>query len=70
MSTDTNKVPKAMAERFAAITALTDAFCAEKLNDEYAHMIRAATAALCRKRPPPVATGMPASWAAGITHAR
>ncbi len=69
MSKDTYKVPKAMAERFAAITALTDAFCADRLNDECAQMIRAATAALCRKRPPPVATGAPASWAAGVTHA-
>jgi hypothetical protein len=58
-----------MAERFAAITELTDAFCRERLNDEYAQMIRAATAALCRKRPPPIATGTPASWAAGVTHA-
>jgi hypothetical protein len=58
-----------MVERFAAITELTDAFCRERLNDEYAQMIHAATAALCRKRPPPIATGAPASWAAGITHA-
>jgi hypothetical protein len=69
MSTDKIKVPKAMAERYAAITALTDAFCRERLNEEYAEMIRQATAALCRKRPPPVATGAPASWAAGVTHA-
>jgi hypothetical protein len=69
MSTYAEKVPKAMAERFAAIKELTDAFCGERLNDEYARMIRAATAALCRKRPSPVATGTPASWAAGITHA-
>jgi hypothetical protein len=69
MSTDKTRVPEAMAERYAAITALTDAFCRERLNDEYAEMIRQATAALCRKRPPPVATGAPASWAAGVTHA-
>jgi hypothetical protein len=58
-----------MADRYAAITELTDAFCGERLNDEYAQMIRQATAALCRKRPPPVAAGAPASWAAGVTHA-
>ncbi|MGB5732929.1 MAG: hypothetical protein WBM40_00595 [Thiohalocapsa sp.] len=29
MSTEKIKVPKAMAERYAAITALTDAFCNE-----------------------------------------
>jgi hypothetical protein len=69
MSTDKTRVPKALAERYAAITALTDAFCNERLNDEYAEMIQQATAALCRKRPPLVATGLPASWAAGVTHA-
>jgi len=68
MSVDTDMVPKAMAERFAAITALTDAFCGERLNDEYARVIGAVTAALCRARPSPVSTGAPASWAAGITH--
>lgn len=29
------KIPKAMAEKFAAITTLTDAFSAEYLNEEY-----------------------------------
>lgn len=69
MSAQTEKVPKAMAERFAAVSELTDAFCREHLNDEYARMIRAATAALCRKRPSPLVSGAPAGWAAGVTHA-
>ncbi len=47
MNTDTNKAPTAMAERFAAITELTAAFCRERLNDEYAQMSYA-RAALCR----------------------
>jgi hypothetical protein len=69
MSNQSEKVPQAMAETFAAITAITDAFCRERLNDEYAQLIRFAAAALCRKRPSPLAKGTPLSWAAGITHA-
>ena len=33
------RIPKAMAEKFAAITALTDAFCAQHLNEEYRRLI-------------------------------
>ena len=69
MSSHSEKVPKAMAETFGAVTAITDAFCRESLNDEYAQLIRFAAAALCRKRPSPLAKGTPLSWAAGITHA-
>lgn len=63
------QVPKAMAETFAAIVALTDDFSRRHLNEEYARLIRRATAALCRKRPSPLGTGKPDSWACGITHA-
>ena len=69
MSSQSEKVPQAMAETFTAVTAITDAFCREHLNDEYAQLIRFAAAALCRKRPSPLAKGTPLSWAAGITHA-
>lgn len=31
----TEKIPKTMAEKFAVISALTDAFCATHLNEEY-----------------------------------
>jgi hypothetical protein len=69
MSKHSEKVPKAMAETYAAVTAITDAVCREHLNEEYAQLIRYAAAALCRKRPSPLAKGTPLSWAAGITHA-
>jgi Domain of unknown function (DUF6398)/Plasmid pRiA4b ORF-3-like protein len=62
-------VPKAMQEKFDSIVALTDDFSKLRLNDEYAQMIRLATAALCRKRPSPLASGQPKTWACGITHA-
>lgn len=69
MTNHSEKVPKAMADTFAAVTAITDAFSREYLNDEYAQLIRFAAAALCRKRPSPLAKGTPLSWAAGLTHA-
>jgi len=63
------KVSKPMQARFEAITNLTDAFCEKHLNEEYAQLARQATAALCRKRPSPLATGREATWACGIVYA-
>ena len=62
-------VPKTMQAKFDSITALTNDFAAKHLNDEYAQLIRYATAALCRKRPSPLASGRDYTWACGITHA-
>jgi len=58
-----------MQERFDAIVALTDAFCRAHLDEEYAQLARQATAALCRKRPSPLATGNLKTWACGIVYA-
>jgi hypothetical protein len=55
--------------KFNSIVELTDAFAQQHLNDEYAQMIRQATAALCRKRPSPLDKGQAKTWACGITHA-
>jgi hypothetical protein len=66
---DPFSVPKAMQETYTAITTLTDGFCREKLNEEYAEMSRRMTAKLCRKRPSPLTSGRPENWAAGIVHA-
>lgn len=63
------KVPKQMQGKFEEITRLTDAFCSQHLNAEYAEMSRQLAAALCRKRPSPIATGLAKSWACGIVHA-
>jgi hypothetical protein len=68
MFNHSEKVPKAMAETFAAVAAITDAFCRERLDEEYAQMMRFVAAALARKRPSPLGTGA-AAWAAGIAHA-
>lgn len=62
-------VPKNMQTIYESITVLTDSFCADKLNEEYADMCRQMTAKLCRKRPSPLAKGRAKNWAAGIVHA-
>jgi hypothetical protein len=64
-----DKVPQAMQEKFDRITAITDSFAAAHLNEEYAELIRFATAALCRKRPSPLAKGHDKTWACAISHA-
>jgi hypothetical protein len=58
-----------MQGTYNAVVALTDTFCREKLNDDYRDLARAMTAALCRKRPSPLASGQPRSWACGIVYA-
>jgi hypothetical protein len=62
-------VPKAMQSKFESIVAITNDFAKTHLNDEYAQLIRYAVAALCRKRPSPLAKGRDKTWACGITHA-
>ena len=58
-----------MQARFDAIAALTDAFCAQRLNEDYRQLIHAALAALSRKRPSPLLKGKENTWAAGVVHA-
>ncbi|WP_319575500.1 DUF6398 domain-containing protein [uncultured Desulfobacter sp.] len=58
-----------MQEVFDKIVAITDEVAEKNLNDEYAQMIRYATAALCRKRPSPLLKGRVKTWACGITYA-
>lgn len=50
-------VPTNMKPRYDEIVVLTDAFCLEKLNEEYAKLVRLATATLARKRPSPLQSG-------------
>jgi hypothetical protein len=67
--TTSERIPKAMAEKFAAITQLTDAFCAQHLNEEYRRMIHRVVGALARKRPAPLSSGKESVWAAAAVHA-
>src|SRR5713226_1773100 len=48
------------------IAGLVDAFCKEHLNDEYAVLCRRLTEKLARKRPSPLVSGKPNTWARGI----
>ena len=61
-------VPKPMQAKYDAVVELTDAFCRDRLNDEYRDLARAMAAALARKRPSPLASGQPRTWACGIVH--
>lgn len=61
-------VPTKMQTRFDAIVALTDAVCQQHLDEEYAELARAMAAALCRKRPSPLASGESRTWACGIVY--
>ncbi len=66
--TSLQSVPQAMRPTYEAIVALTDTFCAEHLNAEYRDLARRMAAALCRKRPSPVSSGKPRTWACAIIH--
>jgi len=63
------KIPKAMAEKYSAISALIDAFCAHHLNEEYRKMIHRILGTLARKRPSPLLRGKENVWAAACVHA-
>ena len=63
------KVPRQMQPTFDVIVSLTDEFCNEYLNEEYAQLVRQAAAALCRKRPSPLVRGRPDVWACAIVYA-
>ena len=66
--TPSQPVPKGMLPTYEAVVALTDAFCAEHLNTEYRDLARRMAAALCRKRPSPLTSGQPRTWASAIIH--
>ena len=49
-----------------AVVQMTDAFCKDHLNEEYAEMCRKLATALARKRPSPLLQGKLETWACGI----
>jgi len=63
------KVPKGSEDSFARLAALTDTFCTEHLNAEYGELARFAIAGLCRKRPSPLTSGNPRTWACAVLYA-
>lgn len=50
----------------AVIVELVESFCREHLNEEYAGLCRKLAEKLARKRPSPLTSGKPATWACGI----
>lgn len=63
-----NSVPKAMQPVYEKIVALTDDVCERRLSLEYREMARAMIVALCRKRPSPLVSGQPRTWACGVVY--
>ena len=61
-------VPKGMQVTYDAIVRLTDEVCDRHLNAEYRELARDMTAALCRKRPSPLASGQARTWACAVLY--
>ena len=59
-------VPATARPAYDAVVALTDAFCREHLDGEYEVLCRKLAGALARKRPSPLLSGKPTTWACGI----
>jgi hypothetical protein len=57
-----------MQAAYEAVTMLTDQFCADHLTEEYRDLARAMIAALSRKRPSPLSSGQPRTWACSVVH--
>lgn len=53
-------------ENLGVVVELIDQFCKEHLNEEYAVLCRKLAEKLARKRPSPLVSGRPNTWACGI----
>ena len=63
---DGSRIPEAVRPARDRIVALTDEFCREHLDDDFARLCREMADVLARKRPSPLPRGKPESWACGI----
>ncbi len=61
-------IPREIRERYEAVIGITDGFCREYLNEEYANLCRKMAVVLSRKRPSLLESGRTRSWAAGIIY--
>ena len=66
---NSESVPQPMQPVYEEIIHLTDAFCRDHLDDEYAQLCRQLAAALARKRPSPLARGKKEVWACAVVYA-
>ena len=55
-----------VGEVLEVILGMIDPFCRDHLNDEYATLCHKLAEKLARKRPSPLLSGKPATWACGI----
>src|SRR5476651_355981 len=60
------KFPDDVQQVYDVISKMVDEFCREHLNDEYAVLCHKLTEELARKRPSPLVSGKPNTWACGI----
>lgn len=67
-TSDGLRVPLALRGDAGEIFAITDRFCHEHLDSEYAFLCRALVAKLARKRPSPLKRGELRIWAAGAVY--
>jgi len=63
------RVPAALRGEVGEILAITDRFCGEHLDAEYAALCRELVAKLARRRPSPLERGALRIWAAGAIYA-
>jgi len=66
ITTGDPSIPATVRSAYNAIVELTDNFCRQHLDDEYQSLCRRLAGALARKRPSPLLSGKPESWASGI----
>jgi Domain of unknown function (DUF6398) len=59
-------IPEEVQPVFEVIDRLVEGFCHDHLNDEYAALSGKLTEKLARKRPSPLVSGKPQTWACGI----
>jgi hypothetical protein len=64
-----DRIPQEMRSTYDSIVGMTDDFCRAHLNQEYADLCRKMAAALCRKRPSPLASGATEIWASSVLYA-
>src|SRR5260370_19076282 len=62
------QIPESLRDDCEEIFKLTDAFCAEHLDEEYGALCRKLVAKLARKRPSPLARGDLRIWAAAAIY--
>ncbi len=61
-------IPIELADKVAAIVAVTDSACEQHLDAEYAKLCRSLVERLARVSPSPLLRGDPGIWAAGVVH--